>query len=143
MAHIDEHIYQPERSNTCGQTCVAMIAGVTYAESVTRFRSRAATRTKQVSAVLRGYGFACPGKLERYKGGELPKLCIVKLTIKRNGKKWGHWVVYDDGYFFDPSLGVLLSYNQFPESAITSFMPVTQEDNNHGNHPRTDTRADT
>lgn len=81
-----------------------MIAGISAAESIEIFNSRAATTTRKVAAALRHLGFAAQDKLIRFKEqDELPKLCILKL--KWTGTNTGHWVVYNNGIVYDPAYG--------------------------------------
>jgi hypothetical protein len=99
-------IYQPEGSNLCGQTCVAMIVGRTLEAVIMVFGHRHATKTRELVSALREYGFRCEDRLTRKrKGLPFPKLCIVKVLWHAAGSKrlQSHWVMYWDGEFYDPA----------------------------------------
>lgn len=104
------HIKQPDGSSLCGQTCVAMAAGVSLERSIEVFGSRGATRTKQVIKALRELGLNPIGdKLTRRKGAEkAPAYGILKILFERfnevDGKihEWSHWALMWDGVLHDP-----------------------------------------
>jgi hypothetical protein len=100
------HLYQPEESNLCGQTCVAMIAGVSVEEAVRIFGTKGKTRTKQVADALRSLGLECSDKLTRVPQQDdykLPQTCIVKLKIDWHPKQHTHWTLWHKDRFYDPS----------------------------------------
>jgi len=99
-----KHIYQPEGSKSCGQHCVAMIAGISVEESIAAFGHDKGTRRKAVIEVLKKLGLN-PGK-KAYRfilQKQLPELCM--LIIKWD-KKGSHWVVYNNGKIYCPLYGV-------------------------------------
>ncbi len=106
--HIDV-IIQPE-DGLCGQTCVAMLAGVTIAEviSVMDCREWQATMGRVISA-LNYYGIDHSEVIVYTEGQEttLPKCCIMmeKLGL------YCHYLVHYDGKFYDSNLGVLTEYD--------------------------------
>lgn len=122
-------LFQPEKSSTCGQHCVAMISGVSPEESISVFRSVGATNTKQLHKVLNHFGFESPEKLEKIKSSTvLPDLCILKITYDWR-KNTGHWVVYKNGFVYCPSLGVY-SYSDHEYVELgrpTSFLKITKK----------------
>jgi len=92
---------QPPGSSLCGQTCVAMIAGVPLEESISRFNSKGGTRTKQVKQVLESFGFNATNRLKRVtKGTIIPSLAIGKMRWSNSNHS--HWVVIYDGKIYDP-----------------------------------------
>jgi hypothetical protein len=96
-------IFQPSGSNLCGQTYVAVIAGVSLEESIAAFGGkRGATRTKEVAAALRklGIDFGDP-LLVRMKGQEMPITCIAKLRFDDNRNNT-HCTLWHKGQFYDP-----------------------------------------
>lgn len=100
-------INQPELSSTCGQTCVAMIAGITLDESIKLFKFKGPTTTKQIAKVLRKLGFKCEDKLERFGSRFiLPTDGIYLFKLKYNNKKGGrwHWVIWNgkENCWYDP-----------------------------------------
>ena len=95
-------------NKTCGQTCVAMIAGISVEESIAMFGHDHKTRTKELIRVLRSIGFrtadrlhVAPRKHKRDWAIETHSIMQVRWP---NGK--GHWVVNKKGWIFDP-LGVI------------------------------------
>lgn len=102
-------IVQP-KDGLCGQACVAMLAGVTIAEvmSVMDCREWQATMGKVISA-LNYYGIGHSDIIMYSEGPDvvLPKCCIIMEKLGR----FCHYLVYFDGYFYDPTLGVIDSYD--------------------------------
>jgi hypothetical protein len=126
---------QPEGSSLCGQTCVAMIAGVTLEESIAAFGGkRGATRTKDLVNALRKLGINCGDPpLVKIKYQCYPDTCIVKLHIDHPDlKKSTHWVVWHNGKYYDPSyLGQYTLYcnkGMYPEGIrATSYLSIFME----------------
>ena len=98
-------IIQPE-DGLCGQTCVAMLAGVTIADVVRVMDCREwqATMGRMISA-LNYYGIDHSDVITYTEGLEcvLPKCCIL---MERMGR-FCHYLVAYDGLFYDPNLGVM------------------------------------
>ena len=104
-----EVIIQPE-DGLCGQTCVAMLAGVTIADVMTVMDCREwqATMGRVISA-LNYYGIDHTDII-MYKVGRdcvLPKCCIM---MERMGR-FCHYLVHYDGKFYDSNLGVMDEYD--------------------------------
>lgn len=104
-----EVIKQPE-DGLCGQSCVAMLAGVTLAEviSVMDCREWQATMGRVISA-LNYYGID-HSQIIIYTEGRpatLPKCCIMMEKMGR----FCHYLVYFDGKYYDSNLGVLEEYD--------------------------------
>jgi hypothetical protein len=113
-------IRQPENSSLCGQACVATIVGVSLEESIAVFGTKGGTRTKQVIAALRKLGIKCGDGLVSLKKSQKPPLCIVKQHF--DDCKHTHWVVYNNGLYYDPDVGV---YREYVEGMReTSYLPV-------------------
>jgi hypothetical protein len=67
------HIYQPPGSSLCGQTCVAMLAGISLEESISAFNGkRGGTLTRDVVDAFRKLGIHCGDKLIHLKGQKKP-----------------------------------------------------------------------
>jgi hypothetical protein len=123
---------QPPGSSLCGQTCVAMIAGITLDESIESFGGkRGGTRTKELVAALRKLGINCGDPpLVRINGQCYPDTCIVKLHINHEDyKKSTHWVIWHEGRYYDPSLIGQYTLNcykgKYPEGIRpTSYLPI-------------------
>lgn len=96
---------------TCGQTVVAMLAGVTIAEvcSVMGCREWQATMGLVISA-LNYYGID-HSDIIIYTEGEptiLPKCAIL---MERMGR-FCHYLLYFDGKYYDPNDGIMEEYDQ-------------------------------
>ena len=107
--HIDI-ITQPE-DGLCGQTCVAMLAGVTIAEviSVMDCREWQATMGRVISA-LNYYGIdptAMSSYHQKEREATLPKCCIMMEKMGR----YCHYLIHFDGQFYDSNLGILNEYD--------------------------------
>lgn len=102
-------IIQPE-DGLCGQSCVAMLAGVTLAEVITVMDCREwqATMGRVISA-LNYYGIDHTDIIMYTEGREtvLPKCAILMEKMGR----FCHYLVHFDGKFYDSNLGVLDEYD--------------------------------
>ena len=102
-------IIQPE-DGLCGQTCVAMLAGVTSADviRVMDCREWQGTMGRMISA-LTYYGIDQSDVITYTEGADcvLPKCCIM---MERMGR-YCHYLVGYDGKFYDPNLGVMEEYD--------------------------------
>lgn len=116
--HIDV-IIQPE-DGLCGQTCVAMLAGVTIAEviSVMDCREWQATMGRVISA-LNYYGIDHSDVIVYTEGQDatLPKCCILMEKMGR----YCHYLVHFDGKFYDSNLGVISEYDM---SKLLGYLEV-------------------
>ncbi len=104
-----EIIIQPE-DGLCGQTCVAMLAGVTIAEviSVMDCREWQATMGRVISA-LNYYGIDHSDVIMYTEGQDttLPKCCIM---MEKMGL-YCHYLIHYDGKFYDSNLGIITEYD--------------------------------
>lgn len=103
-------ILQP-KDGLCGQTCVAMLAGVTLDEviHVMDCREWQATMGRVISA-LNYYGIGHSDVI-MYTGAtevSLPKCCIMMEKMGR----YCHYLVHYDGKFYDPTLGIFTEYDK-------------------------------
>ncbi|MDE7006874.1 MAG: DUF1905 domain-containing protein [Lachnospiraceae bacterium] len=114
-----EIIIQPE-DGLCGQTCVAMLAGVTIAEviSVMDCREWQGTMGRVISA-LNYYGIDHSDIIVYTEGKEatLPKCCIM---MEKMGL-YCHYLVHYDGKFYDSNLGIIQEYDM---SKLLGYMEV-------------------
>lgn len=103
-------ILQP-KDGLCGQTCVAMLAGVTLDDviRVMNCHEWQATMGRVISA-LNYYGIDHSDVI-MYTGAtevSLPKCCIMMEKMGR----YCHYLVHYDGKFYDPTLGVSTEYDK-------------------------------
>lgn len=112
-------IIQPE-DGLCGQTCVAMLAGVTIAEviSVMDCREWQGTMGRVISA-LNYYGIDHSDIIVYTEGHEatLPKCCIM---MEKMGL-FCHYLVHYDGKFYDSNLGIISEYDM---SKLLGYLEV-------------------
>lgn len=115
-------ILQPE-DGLCGQTCVAMLAGVTIADviRVMDCREWQATMGMVISA-LNYYGIDHKDVITYTEGRDcvLPKCCIL---MERMGR-YCHYLVYFDGKYYDSNLGVLEEYDK---SKLLGYLEIKCE----------------
>ena len=115
-------IIQPE-DGLCGQTCVAMLAGVTIADviRVMDCREWQATMGRVISA-LNYYGIDHKDVITYTEGRDcvLPKCCIL---MERMGR-YCHYLVYFDGKYYDSNLGVLEEYDK---SKLLGYLEIKCE----------------
>jgi hypothetical protein len=112
---------QPYKSSLCGQCCLSYILDVDLNQSCILVGHPKATKSKELMAHLgnsrnkRGY----PDK-------DSVSLCVQRSkVIKRSN--W-HWIVYDRGYIYDPTIGELIPeevyFEKFPDLKITSYFRI-------------------
>lgn len=124
-----ELIMQPPGSWLCGQTCVAMIAGITLEQSIRIFGKRSGTTTKQVIRALRETGIECGDILIRARNHERPAFCMAVVHFR--GERYTHWTIWKNGRYYDPAIGII---DEYPEDAwVTSYLPIydKEEDTRH------------
>ena len=115
-------IIQPE-DGLCGQTCIAMLAGVTIAEviSVMDCREWQATMGRVIYA-LNYYGIDHTDIIMYTEGRDavLPKCCILMEKMGR----FCHYLVHYDGKFYDSNLGVMEEYDM---SKLLGYLEIKCE----------------
>ena len=127
---IEEHIKQDKPTN-CGQTCVAMLLGLTIQQSERLFGKKGCTTTKEVKKALEIFGCKVADKLKRCNNwtAKFPPLCIIKMSFLDSGRS--HWVVFSETCIYDPAMDHLVSYSDFKlltEHLIkpTSYLQLSQ-----------------
>lgn len=107
MRVLQKYITQPPNSNLCGQTCVAMLAGITLEESIEVFGTSGPTRTKDLIRALTKLGFKTDKKLglaprKHIKGWCSKVVSIQKMVVQEKPRRT-HWVLSIYGLIVDPS----------------------------------------
>jgi hypothetical protein len=99
-------ILKQDKGTNCGQTCTAMIAGVSIRESERVYGKHTASNFSEAKKALKHFGVetGAPTKLDNRKKWTLPSFAYVRIVMI--GRKVGHAIVYKDGYFYDPHFGV-------------------------------------
>lgn len=104
-----ESIVQPQ-VGLCGQTCIAMLAGVSVEEVIHIMKAKKwEASISKVIETLDYYGIAHSPKMvymgKNIKG--LPECCILNIRSKERS----HLLVFYDGKYYDPLQGVLEAYD--------------------------------
>ncbi len=96
----------------CGQSVIAMLAGVLVDEVIDVMQNEQGTSTPEICSLLKWYGIktATKAKLKYNPGQVLPDCCILSVMMPG----YGHWSLYYKGKYFDPEFGVL---DKMPEQA--------------------------
>lgn len=99
-----KQLYQPEDSNLCGQTCVAMLAGVSLDEAIEAVGTRAGTCGPALHKALKKFGIKTSKKSIRTKrNGIIPENCIARVRTK--GSTGCHWILIWNSGVYDPLKG--------------------------------------
>lgn len=112
---------QDTRSN-CGQTCVAMVAGISIRKAVTACGTRGRTTYARVRWALKTFGWRLAER-EKYRG-QVIKNAMIRLKTKHGS----HWVLARDGDLYEPSQG--LKWTNVDQGLRSLF-------NTHGLRPTT------
>lgn len=105
---------------TCGQACIAMLAGVSIEEAIAVMHTSGPTAIGMLAAALDHYGIGHSGKNIRLskKNPDLPEMAILTVHMP----EYNHWVIYHKGRYYDPEFGLLNACH--PQGRITSFLEV-------------------
>ena len=96
----------------CGQSVVAMLAGVTVDEVIEVMQTDMGTATPEIRDALGWYGLktATEARVKYTPGTVLPDCCILSVMLPG----YGHWSLYYRGKYYDPEFGVL---DELPKQA--------------------------
>ena len=122
--------YQPEGSKLCGQTCIAMIAGISLGDAIQRAGKQGGTTGPDLRKALYRIGIPSSEKMvrlgargkvprKRFDFGVLPKRCIAK--VRSTGVKESHWVLVWDGEIHDPYPGYV------PWKYVSGYIEIKKE----------------
>ena len=115
-------LFQPGGSKLCGQTCVAMIADVSIEKAIELVGHGHRTRTKEIVKALRKAGVECKGGLVKISSkNRLPETCLVNVLYDKNHR---HWIVKNDGVFYNPDPG--------EGGRMTSFLEISRRGEENG-----------
>jgi hypothetical protein len=97
------HFQQPPKSKTCGQHCIAMLAGVTPQEVISKTGIKGATTIAELMKIAGAFGMQPASKLWMVRDfEELPPNAMLKLKRPGLKKNW-HWACVVNGEIHDPS----------------------------------------
>ena len=103
----------------CGQACVAMLAGVSVEEVVSVMQNDKGTGKKDIEKALNYYGIRQAKTMTKADNSSvLPKVCILKVLLP----KYGHWILYYDGKYYDPEFGLMDELYQ--KTRIQSYLEI-------------------
>jgi len=99
----------------CGQSVVAMLAGVSVDEVITLMANDKGTSVTEIDSALFYYGIKNGKKrVSVTKDTTLPDICILSVKLP----KYGHWSLYFKGKYYDPEFGEI---NELPENAVLKY----------------------
>ena len=106
---------------TCGQACIAMIAGKSVEEVIRDMKTDAATSIGQLTEALDHYGIRHAERNKRISKKNPVPYAYSILTVHMNAG-YTHWVLLYDGRYYDPELGLI--EGEYPHGRITSFLEI-------------------
>jgi hypothetical protein len=101
------HLVQPKNSRVCGQTVVAMAAGISVEESIELFGHNHGTKTWELVSALDSLNIEVKGKgLQRWRGvGKPPDYALLHILFHTKGQPFaGHWALNWAGIIHDPEV---------------------------------------
>lgn len=101
------YVKQPD-NGSCGQTCVAMLAGISVDEVIKIMKStKWQASISKVLETLEYFGFSYEKPVYTHgKKTDFPRCCLINAK----GSEKNHLLVYFDGTFYDPTTGVSSDY---------------------------------
>ena len=103
----------------CGQACVAMLAGVTVEEVISVMKNDKGTGKKDIEKALNHYGISQAKTMTKADNtSALPKVCILKVLLP----KYGHWILYYDGKYYDPEFGLMDEL--YKKARVRSYLEI-------------------
>ncbi|MDE5780579.1 MAG: hypothetical protein K2I03_03775 [Lachnospiraceae bacterium] len=117
-----ELVMQPT-SETCGQTCIAMITSKDIEEVIKDMKTSGPTSIGQLIEILDFYGVKHAGKNTRIsKKNPVPYKYSI-LTVHTNAD-YTHWTLLYDNKYYDPEFGLI--DGEYTYGKITSFLEIYQ-----------------
>ena len=120
-----KHLMQPALSRLCGQTCLAMILGVTTEKAVKLVRTGGGTRTKDLRGVLEDHGYTCSPRLQL---GPPEGDGLFILKVRFDDRPNTHWVVLarhgDKALYYDPEFPC--AWYKLPWGRVSSHMRISK-----------------
>lgn len=106
---------------TCGQACIAMIAGKSVEEVIKDMKTDTATSIGQLIEILDFYGIRHAERNKRIsKKNPVPYERSI-LTVHMNAG-YTHWVLLYDNKYYDPEFGLIKG--EYTHGKITSFLEI-------------------
>ena len=118
-----ELVMQPT-STTCGQACIAMIAGKPIEDVIKDMKTDGPTSIGQLMEILDFYGIKHAERNKRIsKKNPVPYEYSILTVHTTEG--YTHWTLLYDKKYFDPEFGLIES--EYPHGKITSFLEIYVE----------------
>ncbi len=96
-----------------------MLAGVTVEDVVSVMNNDKGTGKKDIEKALNHYGITQAKTMTKADNNTvLPKVCILKVLLP----KYGHWILYYDGKYYDPEFGLMDEL--YPKARIQSYLKI-------------------
>lgn len=115
-----ELIKQPT-SLTCGQACIAMIAGKSVDEVIKDMKTDRSTSIGQLIEILDVYGIPHAERNKRISKKNPTPYKFSILTVHMDAG-YTHWVLMHDSQYYDPEFGLITG--EYPHGKITSFLEI-------------------
>ncbi len=108
-------------SSTCGQACIAMIAGKSIEEVINDMKTDGPTSIGQLIEILDFYGIKHAERNKRIsKKNPVPYEYSI-LTVHTNAG-YTHWALLRYNKYYDPEFGLI--EGEYPHGKITSFLEI-------------------
>ena len=98
-------------SDNCGQTCVAMLAGVDQWGAMHAVGNDHGTSPGSLHKALEKFGFVVERK--KYTAKELESGKGIALIRSKSDETYGHAVVYRNGDVEDPAIGMPMGVDEY------------------------------
>lgn len=109
---------------TCGQACIAMIAGKTIDAVIRDMKTNGPTSIGQLIEILDCYGIAHAERNTRISKKNPQPHPFSILTVHTH-EGYTHWTLLYDGKYYDPEFGLI--EGEYPYGKITSFLGIYGE----------------
>lgn len=110
---------------TCGQACIAMVAGKTIETVIQDMGTDGPTSIGQLIEILDKYGIPHAERNTRISGKNPNPHPFSILTVHTNAG-YTHWTLLYDGRYYDPEFGVI--EGEYTFGRITSFLGIYERD---------------
>lgn len=115
-----ELVMQPT-STTCGQACIAMIAGKPIEHVIKDMKTDGPTSIGQLIEILDFYGIKHAERNKRISKKNPTPYEYSVLTVHTN-EGYTHWTLLYDKKYFDPEFGLI--EGEYTHGKITSFLEI-------------------
>ncbi|MBD5535225.1 MAG: hypothetical protein HDQ99_06150 [Lachnospiraceae bacterium] len=110
---------------TCGQACIAMIAGKTIETVIQDMGTDGPTSIGQLMEILDKYGIPRAERNTRISRKN-PKAYPFSILTVHTDAGYTHWTLLYDGKYYDPEFGLI--EGEYTFGRITSFLGIYKED---------------